>query len=389
MTLTKRTHVNKVASSSKTTRAVPTWEAQQKRGGPKPLKGSVVVITGAASGLGRALCYQLAREECSLALLDVDAIALKNTQDNLSEVYPNTLTTTHKIDVRQEEAWAQVSKDVTAQHGGVHILINNAGVEDAAESDLEAELDPARFRLTMDMNFWSALHGTLAFVDIISKCARHGYVVNIASQCGLASKHSLSTPYVASKAALSAFTKALVEGEVLPPNIKMLDVQPGRFQSQAEETTRRVFQVDEKVPESVDKRARRVADASEGTVTADHVAHGIVKAVKKGKHQLVLRDLTATPSCFGRMRCCCCWSSRRRGAPYVEGDSKARGIKARMAQMWKRLLVCLPCIPSAKPDDSPDADVISPGKADSKPQSSLPRSRVPRPVVGGKPMGHK
>ncbi|KAK3284642.1 hypothetical protein CYMTET_7720 [Cymbomonas tetramitiformis] len=280
---------------------IPTWEAREQRGGRKPLKRRVVVITGAASGLGRALCHALAYEECSVALLDMDLEGLKHTHEKLLECYPDIMATIHLLDVRDEAAWAPVAEDVLSRHGAVHMLINNAGVEDAAESAFDTELDLHRFRQTMEINFWSALHGTLAFADIISKhCKKGGYIVNIAAEGSQASRQSLSVPYVVSKAALSAFTLAITAGKLLPHNMKTLDVKPGRFQSLAKSTTQRIFKVDEEAPsgleDAVAARALRVAEASHGAMSADRVARAIIRAIKKGKHSLAFHEPVLTLS---------------------------------------------------------------------------------------------
>jgi NAD(P)-dependent dehydrogenase (short-subunit alcohol dehydrogenase family) len=98
------------------------------------LKGRVAVVTGAASGIGRATSVLLAQRGCSLALGDIDGVGLAETA-RLAAGASRTITT-HEVDVASRDAMRKFAEDVVGAHGAVHVLVNNAGVGRGLRSDL-------------------------------------------------------------------------------------------------------------------------------------------------------------------------------------------------------------------------------------------------------------
>ena len=88
--------------------------------------GHVAVITGAGGGIGTALAKVLAAKGCHLALADISSEAMQKTAESLANT--DIIVTQHIVDVTNKTAMAQLAKDVLRAHGGVNLLINNAGI---------------------------------------------------------------------------------------------------------------------------------------------------------------------------------------------------------------------------------------------------------------------
>ena len=115
-------------------------------------KGKVAVITGAASGIGRALALQLAEQGCVPVIVDLDDEGLKETRGLLKE-HPQAVIT-HVVDVGNKEQIYTLAENVAREQGGVDLLINNAGIAGTASFvDIPVEV-MERF---MRVNFWSVV----------------------------------------------------------------------------------------------------------------------------------------------------------------------------------------------------------------------------------------
>src|SRR5215471_19863260 len=109
------------------------------------LKGRTAVVTGAAGGIGRAIAVSLARRGCHLALVDIDDGTLAHTAAEIrgNQAQDNIRISRHHLDVSDRAAVSALPTQVTAEHGGIDILINNAGVAlggtflEVAESDFD------------------------------------------------------------------------------------------------------------------------------------------------------------------------------------------------------------------------------------------------------------
>ena len=166
------------------------------------LSSGVAVVTGAGSGIGRALAQQLATAGSGLALADVDEAGLQQTAQMLAEA--SGLVTTHVVDVAKEEEVKAFAADVDGRHGRVTLLINNAGVALHGDFD-DVSLDD--FRWLMDINFWGAVYGVKYFLRLLKREPR-AHIVNLSSVFGLIAPAGQAA-YAASKFALRGFTEAL------------------------------------------------------------------------------------------------------------------------------------------------------------------------------------
>jgi short-subunit dehydrogenase len=185
------------------------------------LDGKVVAITGAASGIGRALAVQLAGRGCPLALCDVDEDGLAQTASLCAGL--GVKVRTDRVDVADREAVSDWADRVVADHGRVNVIVNNAGV--ALSYDVAAmSLDDLEW--LMGVNFWGVVHGTKAFLPHL-EASGAGHVVNISSVFGLISVPSQSA-YNAAKFAVRGFTDALrIELESERSCVSATTVHPG------------------------------------------------------------------------------------------------------------------------------------------------------------------
>jgi NAD(P)-dependent dehydrogenase (short-subunit alcohol dehydrogenase family) len=166
------------------------------------LRDGVAVVTGAGSGIGRALARQLAMEGSALAIADIDEAGLQATAASLIE--KGAKLTTHVVDVSDESAMQGFAEDVAAMHGRVTLLINNAGVALLGWFE-EISLDDLRW--VMGVNFWGVVYGVKYFLPLLKKEQR-AHIVNISSVFGIVAPAGQSA-YSASKFAVRGFTEAL------------------------------------------------------------------------------------------------------------------------------------------------------------------------------------
>lgn len=171
----------------------------------KSFNGRVAAITGAASGMGRALALALAREGCHLALADKNGPGLLQTVAIIkaSTLSPVTMTT-QVLDVSDREAVQAWASETFVQHGQVNLIFNNAG--EALSSTVEG-VDYADLEWIVGINFWGVVHGTKAFLPYL-KASGDGHVVNTSSVFGLFAQPGMSG-YNATKFAVRGFTESL------------------------------------------------------------------------------------------------------------------------------------------------------------------------------------
>lgn len=166
----------------------------------RPGPDTVVVVSGAASGIGRALAGELHERGARLALLDIDGAALAAAAPAGASLHP--------CDIADEEAVESACQDVLRLHGSVHLLVNNAGVSAAGAVE---ELPLQQFHRAMDVNFWGVLHACRAFLPALRASAARGQpaaICNVLSDFALFSLPTKSA-YAASKHAARALTEAL------------------------------------------------------------------------------------------------------------------------------------------------------------------------------------
>ncbi len=184
------------------------------------LKDKVVIITGAAQGIGKEIAKAFHQEGANLSLCDLDSTTLENTAKEIGE---NVLAT--PCNVTKKEDCENVVKKTLATHGRLDILVNNAGI---TKDNLLLRMSEEDWDLVMNVNLKGAFHFTKACLHTMMK-QRCGRIINLASVVGLMGNAGQAN-YAASKGGLIAMTKTLAK-EFASRNILVNAVAPGFVQT--------------------------------------------------------------------------------------------------------------------------------------------------------------
>lgn len=196
----------------------------------KRLDQRVAVITGGASGIGRATALRLAREGCSVALVDINTTRMKETATEVAAL--GVAASQHTADVADPERMRALPAEVVAEHGCVHIVVNNAGtsvVKRFSEHSLED------FQWQVGVNFWGVIHGCMFFLPELQK-ADEAHIVNISSMFGFVGVPGQSS-YCATKFAVRGFSESLW-AELRETPIGVTSIHPGGIATNIAETAR-------------------------------------------------------------------------------------------------------------------------------------------------------
>jgi short-subunit dehydrogenase len=167
------------------------------------IRGAAAAVTGAASGIGRALALELAARGCDLALADRDEAGLQTLAAEIGRD-PSRKVTVHRVDVGEPEQIADFAKAATAAHPGLNIVINNAGVALLGQF---SEIEQAQMDWLMNINFWGVVHGTRAFLPHLIRQSE-AHIVNLSSLFGIIAPPG-QTAYAAAKFAVRGFSESL------------------------------------------------------------------------------------------------------------------------------------------------------------------------------------
>jgi NAD(P)-dependent dehydrogenase (short-subunit alcohol dehydrogenase family) len=185
----------------------------------KQLRDRVAVVTGAGSGIGRAVSLSLAREGCRLAIADISKAGLEETKRELEAL--GRPVSTHVVDVSDKARMQAFVAEVVDAHGGVHVLVNNAGVAVAKSFEDHTIED---FEWLMSINFWGVIYGCKYFLPELKK-ADEAHIVNLSSLFGLVGV-PMQSSYCASKFAVRGFSEAL-RVELADTRVGVSSVHPG------------------------------------------------------------------------------------------------------------------------------------------------------------------
>ncbi|MGW3482026.1 SDR family NAD(P)-dependent oxidoreductase [Rhodococcus indonesiensis] len=188
---------------------------------PTVFTGKTCVVTGAGSGIGRALAENLAGRGARLALSDIDGSNLAETARRCESLGAHVSTAL--LDVSDRDAVSRYAEEVVAEFGIVHQVYNNAGI---AYFGSVLESDFADMERVLAVDYWGVVHGTKAFLPHLV-ASGDGHVVNISSLFGLLSLGGQSA-YNSAKFAVRGFTEALRQemiAERLP--VRVTCVHPG------------------------------------------------------------------------------------------------------------------------------------------------------------------
>jgi short-subunit dehydrogenase len=186
---------------------------------------SAVAITGAASGIGRALVLELAARGCDLALADRDEAGLQTLAAEIGTRQTSTgqKVSVHRVDVGEPAQIDEFAQDAIAAHPTLNIVINNAGV---ALLGRFSEIDQVEMDWLMNINFWGVVHATRAFLPQLST-RPEAHIVNLSSLFGLLAPPG-QTAYCAAKFAVRGFSESLRhELQAANSQVRLSVVHPG------------------------------------------------------------------------------------------------------------------------------------------------------------------
>lgn len=185
------------------------------------VRGKVAVVTGAGSGIGREIAFELARRGARLAVSDVDELGLADTADRLRALGAQVHSA--GLDVSDRQAVQAYAASVAAHFGVVHQVYNNAGI---AAGGAVADNDWETYERVLGVNLFGVIHGSKAFLPHLI-ASGDGHLVNVSSLNGIMGQPR-STAYCASKFGVRGFTESL-RGEMLLAGhpVKVTVVHPG------------------------------------------------------------------------------------------------------------------------------------------------------------------
>ncbi len=234
-----------------------------------------VVITGAASGIGKALAIKFANEGAHLILADIDKVKLKQTQAKIESI--GNACNCYSVDVTSYNSMLDFANQTINSHGDIDILINNAGVSlmgRIADTDLDD------FRWLMEVNFWGVVHGVKAFLPSLMRKGQ-AHIVNLSSILGLMSMPGQAA-YNSSKFAVKGFTEAL-KMELSGTAIKVSCVHPGAVKTNIAKNAR----VGKVITSAT--RARLIDEFNKlSYTTAEKAADQIIKGIKQDKRRIIV-----------------------------------------------------------------------------------------------------
>lgn len=252
----------------------------------KDFKGKVAAITGAGSGIGRALSRDLAGRGCHLALSDINTATLAETAALCAAA--GVRVTTRQLDVADRAAVHAWADAVAGEHGKVNLIFNNAGV--ALGSTVE-HTPYADFEWLMNINFWGVVHGTQAFLPHLRRSGEDGHVVNISSIFGLVAAPGNGV-YNAAKFAVRGYTEALrmeldLAEPAAGPRISATCVHPGGIKTNIAKAAR--FDKDSLATINVtDPEKARASFERQFITTPEAAAATILRAVQRDARRVLV-----------------------------------------------------------------------------------------------------
>ncbi|HEX3100652.1 MAG TPA: SDR family oxidoreductase [Pyrinomonadaceae bacterium] len=250
---------------------------------------SIAVITGAASGIGRALALRLAEEKIAgIAISDVNEEGLTETAAMVERLgVPVSFHITDVSDLKQVQ---QLADDVIARHGRVTHLINNAGVGVMGTFE---QLSIEDFEWLMGINFWGVIYGCKVFLPILKE-QPVAHIVNISSVFGLIAPEE-QTAYCSSKFAVRGFTESL-RHEMEGSNVAVSCVHPGGISTDIARNSR----LGKDTPEEWKEQGAKFFDKVAKT-TPETAAEVIVQGIKAGETRILIGQDAKAISTISRL----------------------------------------------------------------------------------------
>ena len=240
----------------------------------REIKGAVAVVTGAGSGIGRALAVDLAKMGAQVALADVNAAGLEETRALLG----NATARTYTVDVSKAAAVEDFAQAVQRDFGRASLLINNAGV---ALMGTLAEVSLEDMQWLIGINFWGVVHGCKFFTPLLQR-ESDAHIVNLSSIFGLIGPPG-QTAYAASKFAVHGFSQSLREELRATSSIKVTSVHPAGIATPIAHSARAGSGVTSDARQEAEEYFKKVA-----TIPPEEASRVIIKGVLGNKNRVLI-----------------------------------------------------------------------------------------------------
>jgi NAD(P)-dependent dehydrogenase (short-subunit alcohol dehydrogenase family) len=244
----------------------------------KDLTGKVAVVTGAASGIGRALADAFAAEGMRVVLADVEPGALDDAAHAVAKIAPAAIAV--RTDVSKAADVEALADAAERAFGGVQVVCNNAGV---ALSGLSWQHSLADWEWVLGVNLWGVIHGIEAFVPRMIAGGQRGHIVNTASMAGLIASQGLGV-YNTSKYAVVGLSETLAK-DLKPHGIGVSVLCPMGVETRIRESERSrpaALRNDAAAEPAVELIGRYLAP--------DTVAGMVLDAVRRGELYVITHD---------------------------------------------------------------------------------------------------
>lgn len=235
----------------------------------------VAVVTGAGSGIGQALAIELARSGAGLAISDIDAEGLAQTEERIRAI--GAPVKSDRLDVTERAAFLAYADAVNEHYGKVNQIYNNAGIAFTGDVEVSQFKDIER---VMDIDFWGVVNGTKAFLPHLI-ASGDGHIVNVSSVFGLFSMPGQAA-YNAAKFAVRGFTEALRQEMVLAKHpVKVTTVHPGGIKTSIARNMATAEGVDA-------DRLAQIFDKRLASTSPQHAARTILEGVHNNKARVLV-----------------------------------------------------------------------------------------------------
>jgi short-subunit dehydrogenase len=273
--------------------------------GPYRFAGGTAVVTGAASGIGKALAVQLAARGSHLVLVDRDKDGLGDVTDRLRTAHPELTVATHVADLSDDDETTALAATLATEHPETTLLVNNAGVALGGRFD---QVTLEEFDWVMAVNFRSVIRLTHALLPVL-KTHPGAHLVNVSSVFGIFAPAGQAA-YSASKFAVRGFSEA-VRHELAENSVGVTVVHPGGIRTRIAESARTGSGVSAEEYERGRKQFAKLL-----TMPPETAAAMIVEAIEKRRPRLLIGWSAKVPDVLVRLLPGSYWKLiARRAAP--------------------------------------------------------------------------
>jgi short-subunit dehydrogenase len=263
------------------------------------IRGAATAVTGAASGIGRALAIELAARGADLALADREEAGLQSVAAEIAGAH-RVKVTTHRVDVGAPAEITAFAQAAIAAHPALNILVNNAGVALLGQF---GEIDQAQMDWLMNINFWGVVHATRAFLPYLATRGE-AHIVNLSSIFGIVAPPG-QPAYAAAKFAVRGFSESLRhELQMTGSPVRLSVVHPGGVATNIVRNSRSGSGITDNArrAETIE-RFDRVAKT-----TPQAAAQRIIKGIEKNQPRILIGNDARMMDILQRLRPATYWS---------------------------------------------------------------------------------